>query len=252
MTMQTFYIHQNEIIDNQLTVKGDLCHHLSRVLRMRVGDSLRFSDNEAAYYEGTIVEMTKASLTVAIDKTYPIDDEPHLSVTLIQCLPRGDKMDQILQKATELGVKRVIPVESENSQVRLKHKKDEKQSRWQKIVSSAAEQCGRGVIPTVGEPCTLKEALAQCEGQEILFCYEEEKQNSFRFTVAEMKKKTRRVTLIIGPEGGFSSGEAEKILAAGGRSVTMGRRILRTETAGPTALAVLMYEFGEWEAVHEY
>lgn len=246
--MQTFYIDKNDVNDNRLTVKGDVCHHISRVLRMRAGDSLRFSDNENHYYEGVIAEITKDYLTVNIERISSIDDEPHLSVTLIQCLPRGDKMDQILQKATELGVKRVIPVESENSQIRLKNKKAEKKSRWQKITASAAEQCGRGKIPVVEMPCALGEALKQCEGNAILFCYEEEENTSFRKTAERMKSETSEIALVIGPEGGFSPAEAEMIVAAGGRSVTMGRRILRTETAGPTALAVLMYEFGEWEA----
>ncbi len=246
--MQTFYIDKNDMKENQLIVKGNVCHHISHVLRMRVGDFLRFSDNESRYYEGVITEITKDSLSVKVKKTYAIDDEPRLSVTLIQCLPRGDKMDQILQKSTELGVKRVIPVESENSQIRLKNKKAEKQSRWQKIAAAAAEQCGRGVIPVVDLPCTLQEALNRCEGKEILFCYEQEENNSFRKTAEKMKEKNRGIALVIGPEGGFSPSEAELILAAGAHSVTMGRRVLRTETAGPTALAVLMYEFGEWEA----
>ncbi|MGM9567945.1 MAG: 16S rRNA (uracil(1498)-N(3))-methyltransferase [Clostridia bacterium] len=246
--MQTFYIHKNDVQEHRLTVTGEVCHHISRVLRMRTGDFLRFSDNENYYYEGVITEITKDHLNVNIERVFPIDDEPRLSVTLIQCLPRGDKMDQILQKATELGVKRVIPVESENSQIRLKNKKAEKQNRWQKIAASAAEQCGRGVIPVVETPCALSEALKQYEEKAILFCYEQEENNSFRETAERMKSETSEIALVIGPEGGFSSVEAEMILAAGGRSVTMGRRILRTETAGPTALAVLMYEFGEWEA----
>lgn len=247
--MQTFYIDQRDADHKRIVVKGDVCHHITRVLRMRVGESLRFSDNENYYYEGTISVINKDSVEVAIDDYYTIEDEPQLSVTLIQCLPRGDKMDQILQKATELGVKSVIPAESENSQVRLKNKGAEKQSRWQKIVNSAAEQCGRGKIPVVHMPCSLKEALGSlAENTEILFCYEREENNSFRKTAEMLKAKTKNIALVIGPEGGFSEREAEAIIGAGGHSVTMGSRILRTETAGPTALAVLMYEFGEWEA----
>ncbi|MBQ1251295.1 MAG: 16S rRNA (uracil(1498)-N(3))-methyltransferase [Firmicutes bacterium] len=247
--MQTFYIDKRDVDHKRLIVKGDVCHHITRVLRMRVGEHLRFSDNEAYYYEGTIAAIEKDSVEVAIDDYYSIEDEPALSVTLIQCLPRGDKMDQILQKATELGVSRVIPAESENSQVRLKNKAADKQERWQKIVNSAAEQCGRGIIPEVGLPCSLKEAIASLDDDtEILFCYEREENNSFRKTTEMLKDKTRHIALVIGPEGGFSEKEAEMILAAGGHSVTMGSRILRTETAGPTALAVLMYEYGEWEA----
>lgn len=250
--MQTFYINKKDVDRKRLIVTGEVCHHITRVLRMRVGEALRFSDNEDYFYEGSISAISKDSVEVAIHDYYTIDNEPRLSVTLIQCLPRGDKMEQILQKATELGVHSVIPVESENSQVRLKNKAGEKQSRWQKIVNSAAEQCGRGRIPDVKTPCSLKEALSTLDAETpILFCYEREENNSFRKTAELLKEKTRegrRIALVIGPEGGFSEREAEAIIAAGGYSVTMGKRILRTETAGPTALAVLMYEFGEWEA----
>lgn len=247
--MQTFYIDKRDVDHKRLIVTGDVCHHITRVLRMRVGESLRFSDNEAYFYEGSIAVIHKDSVEVAIDDYYSIEDEPRLSVTLIQCLPRGDKMDQILQKATELGVKSVIPAESENSQVRLKNKASEKQGRWQKIVTSAAEQCGRGLIPQVQMPCSLRDAIASVdEDTAILFCYEREENNSFRKTAEMLKEKTNKIALVIGPEGGFSQGEADAIITAGGHSVTMGSRILRTETAGPTALAVLMYEFGEWEA----
>ena len=113
--MQTFYIDKRDVDHKRLIVKGDVCHHITRVLRMRVGEHLRFSDNEAYYYEGTIAAIEKDSVEVAIDDYYSIEDEPALQVTLIQCLPRGDKMDQILQKSTELGVAKVIPAESENS-----------------------------------------------------------------------------------------------------------------------------------------
>lgn len=250
--MQTFYINKKDVDHKRLIVTGEVCHHITRVLRMRVGEALRFSDNEDYFYEGSISAISKDSVEVAIHDYYTIDNEPRLSVTLIQCLPRGDKMEQILQKATELGVHSVIPVESENSQVRLKNKAGEKQSRWQKIVNSAAEQCGRGRIPIVEMPCSLRNALADLgEDTAVLFCYEREENNSFRKTVELLKKKTKencKIALVIGPEGGFSEGEAEAIIAAGGYSVTMGKRILRTETAGPTSLAVLMYEFGEWEA----
>ncbi|MBQ2764601.1 MAG: 16S rRNA (uracil(1498)-N(3))-methyltransferase [Firmicutes bacterium] len=247
--MQTFYIDKRDVDHKRIVVTGDVCHHITRVLRMRVGESLRFSDNEAYFYEGTIAVINKDSVEVAVDDYYSIEDEPCLQVTLIQCLPRGDKMDQILQKATELGVKSVIPAESENSQVRLKNKASEKQGRWQKIVNSAAEQCGRGLIPEVQMPCSLKDAIASVgEDTAILFCYEREENNSFRKTAEMLKAQTKHIALVIGPEGGFSEREADMIIAAGGHSVTMGSRILRTETAGPTALAVLMYEFGEWEA----
>lgn len=249
--MQTFHLCEQDTVENGvLTVRGDVCHHLARVLRIRVGERLRFSDGNH-YYEGPVTEITRDTVCVAAETVTSVDDEPRLKVTLIQCLPRGDKMEQILQKCTELGVSRVIPVESDNSQIRLKNKKQEKQIRWQKVVSSAAEQCGRGVIPRVEIPCGLEDAIDSLGEEKLLFCYELEANNSFRETAVSLKAETESVALFIGPEGGFSEREANLILERGGKSVTMGNRILRTETAGPTALAVLMYEFGEWEARHE-
>ena len=251
--MQTFYIHKEDVTDDLLTIKGDVCHHISRVLRMHIGDALRCSDQESFYYEGTISEITREALTVAITKTYAIDDEPGIFVTLIQCLPRGDKFDTVSQKTTELGISRIIPVESENSQVRLKKdKKAEKQQRWQRIAASAAEQCGRGCVPEVLLPVKLPEAFSLLEPDtEILFCYEADFQHSFGKTVKMIREKTNRIALVIGPEGGFSSSEAENIIALKGHPVTMGKRILRTETAGPTALSALMFACGEWEVLNE-
>jgi 16S rRNA (uracil1498-N3)-methyltransferase len=159
-------------------------------------------------------------------------------------------MEQILQKATELGVKCVIPVESENSQVRLKDKKKEKQLRWQKIVAAAAEQCGRGIIPTVAFPCSLQDAVASLDADTVVvFCYEKEGNNSISQALKEMKRSTKKIALVIGPEGGFSAGEAQMIRANDVYCVTLGKRILRTETAGIAVLAVVMYEFQEWEVV---
>lgn len=248
--MQTFYIDQNEVRGDELYPDAEVAHHIIDVLRMRVGETLRFSDHEAHYYEGIIAEMTKKTLRVTVTKVTPIDDEPQTEVTLIQCLPRGEKMEQVLQKATELGVKQVIPVESENSQVRLKDKKKEKQQRWQKIVVAAAEQCGRGIIPTVALPCPLPDAVdSLSEDTAIVFCYEKEGHNSITKALKKIKRETKKVALIIGPEGGFSDGEAQMIMARDVYCVTLGKRILRTETAGPAVLAALMYEFEEWEVV---
>lgn len=245
--MQTFFIEPDNIIEEKICPTGDLCHHLTRVLRVRVGEQLRFSDNESWYYDATAEEVGKNAVTFAVNRRYPIDDEPRYEVTLIQCLPRGDKTEQVLQKCTELGASRFILAESENSQIRLKpDKKVEKQQRWQKVVASAAEQCGRGRIPVVLPPQKLIDAVAEAaKDSDLLFCYEHETNRSFRETVQSFTKN--KITVIIGPEGGFSPQEAEAIRKLDGHSVTMGKRILRAETAGPTALAVLLFELGEWE-----
>lgn len=246
--MQTFFIDENAVNGRELIPDAEVCHHISHVLRMRVGDAVRFSDHKAHYYEGKIASVTKQTVKVTVEQVKLIDDEPKTDVTLIQCLPRGDKMEHILQKATELGVNRIIPVESENSQVRLKDKKTEKQERWQKVVSAAAEQCGRGVIPMVQKPCTLQAALSSLrDDAAVVFCYEKEERASLGKTLSEIKTQTSKVALVIGPEGGFTDAEAKYLIKHGAHCVTLGKRILRTETAGPAVLAVLMYEFDEWE-----
>lgn len=248
--MQTFFIDKEAVQCGELSLTGEIAHHITDVLRIRAGEKLRFSDGEGCYYMGTVAEITKRELKVLVTETIPIDDEPRIAVTLIQCLPRGEKMEQILQKATELGVKRIIPAESDHSQVRLKEKKAEKLRRWQKIVSAAAEQCGRGIIPEVEPPCSLQKAVASlADDTTVIFCYEKEGNNGIRQTLREIKNKTKNVALLIGPEGGFSDDEAAMITAKSAHCVTLGKRVLRTETAGPAVLAVLMYEFGEWEAV---
>ena len=246
--MQTFQVKKENIRDDFISVSAEICHHLTKVLRIQKGENLCFSDGEN-YYRGSVDEFGKDEVIVKIDCVSPIEDEPGLSVTLIQGLPRGDKMDQILQKATELGVTAVIPVESDHSQVHLKeNKRADKRNRWQKIAAAAAEQCGRGVVPSVSLPCSLKAALASLDDHTaLILCYERETETGFKTVTAELKNHFKKIALFIGPEGGFSEKEVKIIIEAGGKAVTMGRRILRTETAGPAALAVLMYEFGEWE-----
>ncbi len=248
--MQTFFIDKEAVKGESLFLTGETAHHIAAVLRIHTGETLRFSDGEGSYYIGTVAEIKKGTVKVTVTEVFPIDDEPQTAVTLIQCLPRGEKMEQILQKTTELGIGRVIPVESEYSQVRLKEKKEEKQRRWQKVVAAAAEQCGRGIIPRVERPCSLRDAVAALpDHTAIVFCYEKEEQSGIRQTIGALKGKTQSVALIIGPEGGFSDEEAAMIRAKNAHCVTLGKRILRTETAGPAVLAVLMYEFGEWEVI---
>ncbi|HMM05389.1 MAG TPA: 16S rRNA (uracil(1498)-N(3))-methyltransferase [Clostridiales bacterium] len=248
--MQTFFIDKEAVKGEALFLTGETAHHITAVLRIQIGETLRFSDGESFYYRGTVAEITKKAVKVTVTEVVPIDDEPQTAVILIQCLPRGEKMEQILQKTTELGVKGIIPVESEHSQVRLKEKKKEKQRRWQKIAAAAAEQCGRGIIPQVESACSLREAVAALpDGTALIFCYEKEENSSIRQTLMALKGKRQSVALIIGPEGGFSEAEASLLRAENAHSVSLGKRILRTETAGPAVLAVLMYEFGEWEVL---
>ncbi|MEE0777294.1 MAG: RsmE family RNA methyltransferase, partial [Bacillota bacterium] len=171
--MATFFIDKEQILEDEIRISGDLCHHLANVLRFQVGDEIHCSDGEAYCVDGRIIAIDKKELTISVQRRAALCGEAPVFITLIQCLPRGDKMDLVVRQTTELGVGAIIPVESDNSQVRLKNKGAEKSCRWQKVADAAAEQCGRGKIPKVWEPCSLARAFDLLEdGTNIVFCYE--------------------------------------------------------------------------------
>lgn len=248
--MNTFFIEPSQAAEDNILLEGELCHHLANVLRVKIGEYLRFSDNISTVYLGTVSEINKKNMIVHIDKTNGFTTEPPIHITLIQALPRGDKMEQIIQKTVELGVSVIVPVASDHSQVRLKGKEVDKAQRWQKIANAAAEQSGRERIPKVITPTSIEEALGDLEADtKVIFCYEKEGLHSLKKEL--YKSEAKKFAILIGPEGGFSQEEANLILAKGGVSVTMGPRILRVETAAPTAVAAVMYELGDWGCLVE-
>ncbi|MEG2639443.1 MAG: 16S rRNA (uracil(1498)-N(3))-methyltransferase [Clostridiales bacterium] len=248
--MSTYFIKENNVLNNEIIIDGDLCHHLGSVLRCKINDELDFSDNAEKIYHGQISAISKKEIRLNILEIKDIENEPPINVYLIQCLPRGDKMEQIIQKCVELGIYGILPVESENSQVRLKGKIEEKTKRYQKIAAAAAEQCGRGKIPLVKVLENPEKALDFLpEDTHILFCYEKEGNHGLKSEL--LKVTTKNIAILIGPEGGFSDQEAKLIVRKGGVSVTMGPRILRTETAGLSCLVGIMYELGDWGRIVE-
>ncbi len=248
--MATFFLAAEQLGENEINIEGDLYHHLANVLRFQVGDPIHCSDGKSICIDGHIAAIDKKRIIVTVHRRTGLIGEAPLFVTLIQCLPRGDKMELIVRQTTELGVGAVIPVESDNSQIRLKGKGAEKSQRWQKVADAAAEQCGRGRIPKVFTPCSLERALDMLGNDtEIVFCYEKENAVGLREKLLQVKSGS--IAVLIGPEGGFSQREADLIVDRGGVSVTMGPRILRTETAGTAALAAIMYELGDWRGMFE-
>lgn len=248
--MNTYFIEASDVKAGEIIVSGELHHHLTKVLRLKVGDKLHFSDNQSHTYDGEAVEITKDRLRVKLSRVQAITGEPPLDVYLLQCLPRGDKMEQIIQKTTELGVSCIVAVASDNSQVRWKHKATDKAARYAKIAAAAAEQCGRGLIPRLEVAESLEASLAYLPPEAaIIFCYEKEGKHSLKSELLKVNSKT--IAIVIGPEGGFSTAEAQAVMARGGKAVTMGPRILRTETAGVCALAAIMYEKGDWGCIVE-
>ncbi|MFQ7746616.1 MAG: 16S rRNA (uracil(1498)-N(3))-methyltransferase, partial [Eubacteriales bacterium] len=221
--------------------------HIAHALRMRRGEKLVLCDCLGMDYDGEIerIEPGGTSVLVRILGCCQSVSEPSLRVTLYQALPKQDKFDTVVQKAVELGAWEIQPVESSRCVVKLDGRTAEKKvARLQKIALEAAKQSGRGIVPQVLQPVPLRRALehAAREG-ELLFFYEEGTE-SLRET---LKNTGDRLFLFVGPEGGFSREEAELAASFGAKLLTLGPRILRTETAPVAALAAIFYEKGDME-----
>lgn len=235
---------------NIITITGEDVKHIRNVLRSVPGDLLELSDGTGMDYKVLIETVGKESITTEIISAMPNKTEPNVKITLFQGIPKADKMEFIIQKCVELGVERIVPVITERTVVKFPNRNDAtaKTVRWNRIALEAAKQCDRGIIPAVDEPVRFDEALrlAECCSLRIL-PYEEEKAGSLRKYLEEQKKSheagnTIKAAVFIGPEGGFAPAEAEKAVKSGFESVTLGPRILRTETAGIAVIAVIMYE----------
>lgn len=241
--MPRFFVESIE--GGQVVLTGPDAAHMCKSLRMKPGDSVTLCDTKGFDYQCVIQRLSPEEAALTIIDRHQCENEPSLSVILYQGLPKGEKMDWIVQKAVELGVSRIVPVRMERCVSRPDGKSSQKKAnRWQKIASEAAKQCGRGILPQVCPPADFHEALAQAaQAQAFLFCYEGGGESISRL----VNRETKTVSVFIGPEGGFSLAEAEAVRKAGGVPVTLGKRILRTETAPLAALAVIMYASGNME-----
>lgn len=218
-------------------VSGQDAHHIARVLRMRVGEPLTLCDSEGTDYHCTVEAIAEGEVTARILRREPTESEPTVKVTLYQGLPKSEKMDLIVQKCVEIGITKVVPVAMARSIVRLKADEGAKKAaRWQKIAAEAAGQSGRGIVPQVAEPITLKQAIAELGDTAAVVFYEGGGVPVSQVVTAE----TGEVAMFIGPEGGFDAAEIEQLQAAGVTVATLGKRILRCETAPLVALSVIM------------
>lgn len=216
---------------------GQEAHHVSRVLRMRVGEELMLCDGVGTDYACRILSVADGEVTAQVLYRRPTESEPTTAVTLYQGLPKSEKMDLIVQKCVEIGITRIVPVAMARSIVKLNAAEGaKKRDRWQKIAASAAEQSGRGIVPEVGEPISFKQLLGAVANENTVTFYE-----GGGAPLAELvTKDTRQLSMVIGPEGGFDKEEIERLREAGARVATLGPRILRCETAPLVALSVIM------------
>ena len=241
--MQQFFAEPSWIRENKIYMQGADVNHIKNVLRMKPGEDVRVNDGRGKTYLCCISSYEEQTAVLDILKELDSDTELPSRIILFQGLPKGDKMEWIVQKAVELGVYAIVPFAAKRSVVKLDEKKAaKKQARWQLIAKGAAEQSGRGIIPEVSTVRTFAEALGMAgELDVVLIPYELEEGMKETARVLENIECGQSVGIFIGPEGGFEEEEVERAKAAGAHAVTLGKRILRTETAGLTALSILMY-----------
>lgn len=241
--MPRFFVEPALWGGDTVTLSGDTHRHISLSLRMAVGESVILSNGEGEEADGRILSMSAVETVLALSAPRAGEAELPVSVRLYQGNPKGDKLDLIVQKATELGADAIIPFESSRCVVHTRPERAEKQTaRLFRIAAEAAAQCGRARIPTVCQPLSYAAALADAKrtADIILFCYEEERTSSLGATLAEAKASgASTVAVFVGPEGGFSPQEVEQARICGARSVSLGKRILRCETAPLYALSCI-------------
>lgn len=239
--MPKFFVNSDNINDHTITLDGENAKHIGSVLRAKIGDIIIVGDGCGRDYECEILEISKKEVIAKITDIFTNENEPDIKITLYQGLPKADKMELVIQKCIEIGVDRIVPVKTEHAVVKLEGKEEKKLQRWNKIAESAAKQCGRGKIPVVDRLMTFKEAINEATSLDgAIIPYEKEKENSLKTFAKNFKGKS--IGIFIGPEGGFSEEEINFAIENGVKSVTLGKRILRTETAGLVASVILLYE----------
>lgn len=222
---------------NTAVIRGQDAHHIARVLRMQVGDTLTLCDAHGTDYACEITELSDGEISLHVCDRVSSSTEPTTAVTLYQGLPKSEKMEWIIQKCVEIGVTRIVPVAMSRCVVKLGGADSEKKrSRWQKIATGAAEQSGRGIIPEIAAPLSFDAMLAALKEEYAITFYE----GGGVALSTLVGENTRRVSIVIGPEGGFSLEEIEKLRQNGAHIATLGKRILRCETAPLVALSVIM------------
>ena len=245
--MNRFFVSPKNIGDKCLIIdKKDDVNHINKVLRLKVGDDIEVADGMKWEYIAEIISLNKDIVEGKIVDKNACAKEPDIDFTLFQGIPKKGKMDLIIQKNVEIGIKGIVPVKMDRSIGKLGEKSDKKRARYNGISESAAKQCKRGIIPEISPEMTFDEMMNHITDFDlIIFPYEgEENLTIKRYLQNEnlSDKKIEKAAIMIGPEGGFSKNEVRKIEECGIRPVSLGKTILRTETAGMVALSMTMYE----------
>lgn len=245
--MDRFFVDKKNIdLENKVCkIIGDDVKHISKVLRCKIGDELEICDKENTEYIGKIFSIDKNEVLLDIIKEVDIKRESNLKVRLYQGLPKSTKMEIILQKLTEIGVDEIVLVQTKRSVAKIEDKKEDKKlERWERIIYEASKQSKRGKIPKLRGVLSFKEALEDIKNNNLnIACYENEKTNSIKNSIKGVNIDS--IGIFIGPEGGFDEEEIKLMEKNDVKSVSLGNRILRTETASVVASSIVLYELSD-------
>ncbi|MCR1897849.1 16S rRNA (uracil(1498)-N(3))-methyltransferase [Irregularibacter muris] len=248
--MHRFFVEPNQIedINNRIIILGEDVKHIDKVLRLKEGEEIEVCDGRGTDYRAIIQQMKKDEVIAKVEEKFPSKGEPNIEVTLYQGLPKSTKMDFILQKCIELGIKKIVPLNTERTIVKLENEKaqQKKLERWQRIAYEAAKQSKRGSIPEITPVKDLKNIWQELSENDLnIIAYENEDTQKIRDLLTKENPWPKKIGVIIGPEGGFEEEEIRQAIDKKVLPVSLGSRILRTETAGIVALTILMYALGE-------
>ncbi|NLP27364.1 MAG: 16S rRNA (uracil(1498)-N(3))-methyltransferase [Clostridia bacterium] len=250
--MHKFFVTPNNIIGQKAVIQGDDVKHIYKVLRLEVGDKIIINDSQGQEYLASISDINKISVTVNLLESIDQNAESSIQIDLYQGLPKSSKMDYIVQKATEIGVNTIIPIITERVIVKSDLGEFKKTERWKRIALEACKQCKRTIIPEIKEPVVFADLFEKIKDYDLVVVpYENKEGYGVKKMCSSLKNEVKTIAVIIGPEGGFEEEEIKALEDIGAHIITLGPRILRTETAGVVTAAVLQYELGDLGGVKE-
>ena len=238
--IQRFHVDQIDHSKSHLEIAGEQSHYVTRVLRLQTGDRMILFDGSGSEWTAKIIDTKRNRLLLELEERATPDRESPINLTLIQSISRSQRMDLVMQKSTELGVTRIVPVFSTNTIVKMKEDKIEKKiNHWRNILISASEQSGRTKIPDLISPIQLETECLKRYKSDLSIFYDTTGKDSYD------ENKPKDITAVIGPEGGFTEDEKQMAIDAGYMVMQSGPRLLRTETAPIMALSILQYLYGD-------
>lgn len=242
--MAKFFVSNNLIKDDKVFIDGENVNHIINSLRCKIGEEIEISTGDGFDYLCKIEEISKDLVIAKIIDCFGNESEPNVKITLYQGLPKAEKMELIIQKCIELGIDEIVPINTDRTIVKLAGKEEKKLARWNKIAEAAAKQSRRGKVPKVRSVINFSQAIQQASQNNLnIIPYEKEEKNSIKNIIKGFDGES--IGIFIGPEGGFSEKEIEIAIKNNIKPITLGKRILRTETAGFITTAILLYELEE-------